>query len=107
MSEYINQSSCQQTKKAERREKVQRLHDQNFGGEGNPVGPQGHWAGEELLEHNTPEPQQQHSQSRQSNIYPLWGYILKKFKKQNWPNSKPQQREFSSCDITFKSVSVI
>lgn len=51
MSEYINQSSCQQTKKAERSEKVQRWNDQNFG-EGSHVGPWERWAKGELLEPN-------------------------------------------------------
>lgn len=54
MSEYINQSSCQQTKKAERSEEVQRWNDQNFGGEGSHVGPRERWAKEELLESNHP-----------------------------------------------------
>lgn len=103
MSEYINQSSCQRTKKAERSEKVQRWNDKNFGGEGSHVGPWEDWA-KNCWNPTTPEPQQQHSQSRQSNIYPLRGYILKKFNKPKQPNNKPQQREFSGCHITFKLV---
>jgi len=54
MSDYINQSSCQQTKKAYGSEKARRWNDQIFRGEGSHTGPQECWAKEGPLKPNHP-----------------------------------------------------
>lgn len=54
MSNYINQPSCQQTKQAQRTEKVQRWNDQIFRGEGGHMGPPEHWARKGPVRPNQP-----------------------------------------------------